>query len=93
MHNACHILKNESCHNVEPMALKVSELIKMLREFPPDAEVYTEGCDCSDEAMDVDYEKLVNRVEITRNVVDRTPPKPPEPEPPNTGPPSKRWGG
>jgi hypothetical protein len=73
------------------MALKVSELIELLQKCPPDIEVDMEGCDCTGEAVDVDHDERWGTVTITRSVVDRTPPKEPEPEPPNTGAPSLRW--
>lgn len=71
--------------------LKVSELIERLRQYPPDASVEVEGCDCVENAVDVDHDSVTNTVMICRNFVDRTPTKSQE-DSPNTGPPSKRWG-
>jgi len=47
--------------------LKVSELIKLLQEHPPDAEVVTEGCDCDGDAGGVvTRSESPNKVFITR---------------------------
>lgn len=76
------------------MGLTVRELVALLQELPEEEgswPVDVEGCDCVDVAVDIDSDKLMGRVMITRNLVNRTLVEP-KPEPPNTGAPSKRWG-
>ncbi len=53
--------------------LTVKELIEILKEFPQDAIVYSEGCDCTEEACYVDFligwpsgKKSTDKVEICR---------------------------
>lgn len=46
--------------------LNVKSLITLLRQQPPDALVWIEGCDCDAEAVDVSYDYLDNSVMITR---------------------------
>lgn len=48
--------------------LTVKKAIELLSEFPEDAAITIEGCDCWGMADDVDFEPAWNEVMITRQV-------------------------
>ena len=46
--------------------MKVKHLIRELQKCPPEAEVWTEGCDCQGESFSVEIQKRDGSVMINR---------------------------
>lgn len=47
--------------------MTVEQLINELSKLPPDAVVFTEGCDCIGEAISVSYDSSDNSIMIHRS--------------------------
>jgi len=49
-------------------SMTVGDLKRLLSEIPDDVIIYSEGCDCTEEAYGIDYEKNICEIARKRRV-------------------------